>query len=179
MFVRHGKIDRVEPNELLTDLFARVDEHVRNAVVGLGADALVTPPAPDTNTIGWLVWHLSRVQDLHIAEILADEQVWMSDDWAARFGVSASPDNHGYGHSVAEMLTVRPDGVDALLGYYDAVATRTRQLLARTTATDLDRVVDQSWEPPVTLGVRLVSIADDCLQHAGQASYARGILERR
>ena len=39
-----------------------------------------------------------------------------------------------------------------------------------------DRVVDRTWDPPVTLGVRLVSILDDDTQHAGQAAYVRGLL---
>ena len=53
---------------------------------------------------------------------------------------------------------------------------RTRRLLEGLRETDLDRIVDKRWDPPVTLGVRLISIADDCLQHAGQAAYLRGLL---
>lgn len=66
-----------------------------------------------------------------------------------------------------------------LIEYYEAVAAKTRELLERTTPTDLDRVIDKRWNPPVTLGVRLVSIADDDLQHAAQAIYVRGLLDRR
>jgi hypothetical protein len=44
---------------------------------------------------------------------------------------------------------------------------------------DLARTVDDRWDPPVTLGVRLVSIADDSLQHVGQAAYLRGLLSAR
>ncbi len=43
---------------------------------------------------------------------------------------------------------------------------------------DLDRIVDRRWDPPVMMGVRLVSIADDSLQHVGQAAYVRGLLGR-
>ena len=78
-----------------------------------------------------------------------------------------------------EVTTIRPDGAKALLEYYDAVSELTRGFLATVTAKDLDRVVDTRWNPPVTLGVRLVSIADDEIQHAGQANYVRGILDRR
>jgi len=49
-------------------------------------------------------------------------------------------------------------------------------MLEGVTGTELDRIVDRRWDPPVTVGVRLVSVADDCLQHAGQAAYARGLL---
>jgi hypothetical protein len=63
-----------------------------------------------------------------------------------------------------------------LLAYLDAVDRRTRGFLETLTASDLDRIVDRRWDPPVTLGVRLVSIADDGLQHMGQAAYVRGLL---
>ncbi|MDP9462985.1 MAG: DinB family protein, partial [Actinomycetota bacterium] len=131
------------------------------------------------NPIGWLVWHLARGQDDQIAEILEQEQVWISGDWARRFGVAADPANTGYGHSEDDVMAIRPESAEALIEYYEAVATRTHGLLERTTPKDLDRIVDRNWDPPVTLGVRLVSIADDDIQHAGQASYVRGILERR
>ena len=63
-----------------------------------------------------------------------------------------------------------------LLEYLDAVAERTSTMLQDLVPADLDRIIDQSWDPPVTMGVRLVSIADDGLQHAGQAAYLRGLL---
>ena len=68
-------------------------------------------------------------------------------------------------------------GADLLLGYYDAVHERTLQYLGRIGEDDLDRIVDRRWDPPVTLGVRLVSVADDDIQHAGQAAFVRGVVE--
>jgi Protein of unknown function (DUF664) len=169
----------MELHELLIDLFNRIDEHVHEAVDGLDPEALITPPEPGANPIGWLVWHLTRVQDHHIAGVLDDEQLWVTGDWATRFGVAADAQNTGYGHSWKEVMAIRPDSAAVLIEYYEAVAARTRELLASTTPKDLDRIVDKRWNPPVTLGVRLVSIADDDIQHAAQASYVRGILDRR
>jgi uncharacterized damage-inducible protein DinB len=168
----------MEIHELLTDLFDRIPDHVRQAADGLDADALAATPAAGTNPIGWLVWHLTRVQDHHVADLLGEDQLWITGDWARRFGVEVDPHNTGYGHTADDVRTIRPDGPEALIEYYAAVAARTRAFLQTLTAEDLDRVVDRRWEPPVTLGVRLVSIADDDIQHAGQAAYLRGLLER-
>jgi hypothetical protein len=71
---------------------------------------------------------------------------------------------------------VRPEDPAVLLEYLDAVAEQTRPMLENLVADDLDRIVDRRWDPPVTMGVRLVSIADDSLQHLGQAAYVRGLL---
>jgi hypothetical protein len=170
------EVDTVESRDVIFELFDRIDQHVAQVVDGLDAEQLHWTPAPGTNSIGWLVWHLTRVQDSHVAEILHDEQVWVTGDHAARVGVDADPANSGYGHSAAEAAAIRPDGSGALLDYFEAVADRTRGLLESLDAERLDEIVDRRWDPPVTLGVRLVSIADDDIQHAGQAAYVRGLL---
>jgi uncharacterized damage-inducible protein DinB len=164
---------------LLTELFDRIDGHVTEAVDGLDASGLNETISPGTNSIGWLVWHLSRVQDHHVSELIGEPQVWTTSDWASRFGVEADPDNTGYGHDADDVASIRPEDAAALTEYYEAVAARTFGLLQRTTADDLDRVVDERWDPPVTLGVRLISVADDDIQHAGQAAFLRGLLDAR
>jgi Protein of unknown function (DUF664) len=168
----------MDVRDLLEDLLGRLDDHVPTVVDGLSAEQLAQAPAVGANSIGWLVWHLTRVQDVYVAELFGGDEVWTSGRWPARFGLAADPDNTGYGHTPEEVAQVRPDGTDALLGYYDAVRARTREVLATLEPTALDRIVDRRWNPPVTLGARVVSIADDSLQHVGQAAYVRGLLER-
>jgi len=166
----------VEPNEILIEVFGRVAEHVSNAVDGLDAEQLAASPVPGSNPIGWLIWHLTRVEDGHIAELLDEEQLWVIGSYAERIGVDPDPTNSGYGHTPEQVASIRPDGAAVLLEYFSDVAARTRAYLDGLGPADFDRVVDENWDPPVTLGVRLVSIADDEVQHGGQANYARGIL---
>ncbi|MFC7550865.1 DinB family protein [Plantactinospora sp. GCM10030261] len=168
----------MEARDLLLEVFDRLPGLVREAVRTLSAEQLRQPPGPGANTVGWLVWHLTRVQDSHVAEVLDAEQVWLTSDWADAFGRTADPADTGFGHSAAEVAALAPRDADALVGYHEAVAARTRDFLAGLTPADLDRVVDENWDPPVTLGVRLASVADDDLQHVGQAAYARGLIER-
>ncbi|MEU4470556.1 DUF664 domain-containing protein [Micromonospora sp. NPDC023888] len=167
----------MDVSDLLTEAYDRLPDLVRAAVDGLRPEHLHWAPGPGANSIGWLVWHLTRVQDHHVADLLDTDQVWVSGDWAGRFGLTADPDDTGYGHSAAQVEAVRPESAQALVDYYEAVASRTASLLAGLRPADLDRVVDESWDPPVTLGVRLVSIAEDDLQHVGQAAYVRGLID--
>jgi uncharacterized damage-inducible protein DinB len=166
-------------NEVFLELYGRIPDLVRAAVDGLSPGELASPPAPGANTVGWLVWHLARVQDEHIAEVAGRPQVWQEGDWAQRFGLDAGTTETGYGWSSEQVAGLRPESAEALVAYYDAVAEGTTAFLAGLTDADLDRVVDESWDPPVTLGVRLVSVADDDLEHVGQAAYVRGLLTAR
>ena len=166
----------MDPSDLLLEIYGRIPPLAEAAVGGLDADQLTWAPSPEANSIGWLVWHLTRVQDHHVAELLASDQLWVSGPWAKRCGLEPDPTNTGYGHHPDEVHSVRPENAGVLLDYLAAVDARTTVMLEGLSAADLDRVVDRRWVPPVTMGVRLVSIADDCLQHVGQAAYVRGLL---
>mgnify|MGYP001000165256 CR=1 FL=1 len=161
---------------VLHELYGRIPGEVRRAVDGLTAERLVVRPAPEANTIAWLVWHLARVEDHHVSELLGTGQLWATGEWASSFGLAPDADDTGYGHDPEDVARVRPVSVEALLAYADAAQARAVAYLGTLTGDDLDRVVDERWDPPVTLGVRLVSIADDAIQHAGQAAYVRGLL---
>lgn len=167
----------MQTNAVLLELYGRIPPLVRDIAEGMPAGKLVERPGPGANTVGWLLWHLARVQDHHVSELMGSEQVWVSGDWAGRFGLEPDPDNTGYGHSSDEVSQVRPADGDAIVGYLDAVQARTISLLEGLSDGDLDRIVDRRWDPPVTMGVRLVSVADDSLQHIGQAAYVKGLLK--
>jgi hypothetical protein len=162
--------------DLLLELYGRIPPLARQAVEGVELARLTESPARGTNHIAWLLWHLARVQDVHIAEILEAEQVWTTGDWPPRFGLGADASDTGFGHTSADVSSIRPESPAVLLDYLDAVDRRTRSLLVGLSSEDLNRIVDRRWNPPVTLGVRLVSVADDCLEHVGQAAYVRGLL---
>jgi uncharacterized damage-inducible protein DinB len=169
----------VDAREVLADAFDRLPELVRSAVDGLTPEELHWVPAAGANSVGWLVWHLTRIQDDHVADLMGAEQVWVRDEWASHFGLDPASGDTGYGHSAAQVGQVRPESAEALVGYFDAVAARTSEFLRGLSAKDLDRVVDERWEPPVTLGVRLISVLNDDDQHVGQAAYVRGLVKAR
>ncbi len=168
----------MEANEVLIESFGRVAEHVHDVLDGIDEAWLTRTPVVGVNPIGWLVWHIARGQDVQIAMLGDGAQEWVEGDWAPRFGLGPDPWNMGYGHTPAQVAEVRPESAQVLLDYYDAVWARTKAVLANVTPSDLDRVVDENFDPPVTMGVRLVSIVDDDVQHAGQARYLRGLFER-
>ena len=159
--------------------FLNIREFAGDVLDGLPDDALTWRVDPDANTIAWLIWHLTRIQDDHVAHLAGTDQVWVEDGWAERFGVEPGDMGVGYGDSSEDVAAIRPSAATDLADYLDAVTGRTLAYLADVDdATEWERIVDRSWDPPVTAAVRLSSVIADDLQHVGQAAYVRGLFER-
>ncbi len=169
----------METNEMLADAFGRIVEEFETAVAGLTSDELAFRADPEANSIAWLTWHATRVQDDHVSALAQREQAWIEDEFQQRFGMDLEASDIGYGHTPAEVAAVQPDDPAILVDYLRAVTERTLAYLSGVDATELDRIIDRNWDPPVSVGVRLVSVIDDSIQHAGQALYVRGMIERR
>ena len=159
----------------MKDAFGRIVESGTAAVDGLTPDQLTHRVGPEANTIAWLVWHTARVQDDHIAEVAGTDQVWTGQGFAEKFGLPFDDQATGYGHSSEQVGQVVATA-EQLTAYLTATHEATLAFLDRVGEDDLDRVVDERWDPPVTLGVRLVSVVNDNTQHVGQAAYVRGLL---
>ena len=166
-------------SDLLADAFGRIRGVVHEVVGGLSPEQLTFRPDRQANSIAWLIWHLTRVEDDHVAGAAQVSQVWTADGWAARFGLPFDDDATGYGQDGDAVAAVRVPSGELLTDYHDAVYTEAVRYVQRVTDADLGRIVDERWDPPVTLGVRLISVISDGLQHAGQAAYVRGLAERR
>jgi hypothetical protein len=164
--------------DLLIDAFERVRDGVHPAVNGLSTEDLTFRPDDQSNSIAWLVWHLTRIQDDHLAGLEGSDQSWTANGWAERFALPLDASDTGYGHGPEDVARVTADA-ESLLGYFEDVHAKTIAYLRTLNEDDFARVVDKGWDPPVTLMVRLISVIADDLQHVGQAAYVRGIVQRR
>ena len=165
--------------DVFVDAFGRVRDSVHATVAGLTQDQLAYRVDPTANSIAWLVWHLARVQDDHVADAVGHEQVWTADGWHERYGLPFAASDIGYGHDADEVAELGRTPAKLLSDYYDAVHKQTIRYVTDLKAADLSRIVDERWDPPVTLGVRLVSVVNDDLQHVGQAAFVKGVVLRR
>lgn len=168
----------MQATDVLMDALERVRQRVGATVDGLDREALAWRPDPGANSIAWLVWHLTRVQDDHMSEIAGHGQAWVLEGWAERFSLPTDYSDTGYGHSPQQVAAITPEGPE-LREYHEQVAEQTQRYLRHVDTADFQRIIDRSYDPPVTVGVRVVSVIGDTLQHVGQAAYVRGLFERR
>ena len=165
--------------DVLQDAFGRIDEEVRRTLDGLSAEQLIFRPSEQANSIGWLAWHLTRVQDDHMSDLAGRTQAWTADGWHARFGRPANAEDTGFGARPADVAALQPPSSAVLVDYFAAVHQRTLEYVRTLEPADLDRELDEHWDEPVTVGVRIVSVIADDLQHVGQMAYIRGLIEDR
>ena len=165
--------------DLLLDAFARVAEELPGLLEGLRGDEIDYQPDLEANSLGWMVWHLARVEDDHLAGVAGTAQVWTEQGWARRFALPYPEDDIGYGHSPSDVAAFSVLDIHLLSGYYAAVHARTREIVSGLSDADFDRIVDRRFDPPVTAAVRLVSVVNDVSQHLGRVAYLRGLVMRR
>jgi len=166
----------MEWHDLLADGYGRVFELLESVLRGPTKDDLNWQPRQDCNSIGWLTWHLTRQQDAQIASLMGEEQLWTNDDWYSKFNRLPDPKDTGFGHTPEQISAFESPDAETLLEYQRAVLDRSKRYFLTLSKTDLDRELDEPWFQPLPkLGVRLVSIMEDSLLHAGQAAYIRGL----
>jgi hypothetical protein len=169
----------MEWRELIVDGFDRLPDLAGDALAGVRAADLDWPPGPGRNPLGWTVWHLTRVEDGQIADLMGEPDLWTRDGWHRKFDRPPDHEDSGYGHTARQVAAFRSPSAKVQLDYLRAATERTKQYLARLSPSDLDRVLDEPGPDPATVGVRLLSILADCHQHAGEAAYIRGLIRAR
>ena len=168
----------MEWQQLIIDGYGRVQEILERALNGLTAEDLNELPKPDCNSMGWLAWHLTRVQDHHFADLIGEEQLWVKAGWHAKFNRPPNPKDIGFGHSPEDVAAFKAPDAATLLEYHRAVLERSKRYINSISAAELDKELNEPWFQPLpTIGVRLISVMSDNLQHAGQVAYVHGLLK--
>lgn len=167
----------MEASDILIDAAQRSLHSVEQVLGGISAQTLHTRPNGQGNSIAWLVWHSARQMDAQLAHLRGGEQEWVTGDWASALGVDRGPHESGFGDDVNDVASIQVVDPSLLQAYLRTCVEAFVAYLASQSAQDLDTVIDTSWDPPVTAGVRMVSIIDDAVAHLAQAAYARGLID--
>ena len=165
----------MEWQELICDIYERISQVMEKALDGLGVDDLNQQPNPDSNSMGWLAWHLTRVQDRAISSLIGEEQLWIKDKWASKFNRSGDPQDFGLRHSSEDLAAFKSPDVKTHLAYHRSVLEQTKRFIISLSESDLDRKVTHPVYP--TVRAHVVGTISDNLQHAGQIAYVRGLLK--
>lgn len=168
---------RMTANDILIDL-ARRPMQSAEALRPLLTPGLLNAHPHHPNSIAWLLWHAAREIDEQLAVISGETPLWITEGFNERFALEVEANEIGYGHTPEQARAVVVTDPDLLLEHLTAVTDALVAFISRLDDAELGRIVDDSWDPPVTLAVRLVSMASDASEHVGQAAYIAGMGER-
>lgn len=157
--------------EILINAFGYIPGALEGTLSGLTDDDLNWQPRLDCSSIGWLAWHLTRVEDSQIAFLMGKEQLWTAEGWHARFNRLSDSRDTGFGHTPEQVAEFKSPDIQILLDYSKAVFERVKGYFLSMSESDLDR----EFEAGKKVGWRLTSVLEDCFQHTGQMGYVRGL----
>ncbi|MBN1177477.1 MAG: DinB family protein [Dehalococcoidales bacterium] len=167
--------------QLIAEVYRRMSREYENVLDGLTLGDLHKRPAPDANTIGWLLWHTARSYDRTLGDVMYGEQLWTKEGWYRKFNRSSDPDDTGYRHNFEEVGNLRIPDIRTLIDYQRAVIKASIEYVEKLTEEELDRECPLSTHPGTTasVGRRIIGNINDCYQHLGQAAYVRGLIQKQ
>ena len=129
----------------------------------------------ESNSMGWLVFHMNRIVDRFVNTWCQDApQLWAKDGWHQKFGLDDDDNNTGQGWTKEQVADWQLPPRDTLIGYYEAVKTAARDYLQSLSASDFERQLNLPPRPVASIGNFLgVLVFDNCV-HGGQIAHLRG-----
>ena len=166
----------------LTEFVIRVldDVHseLQQTLDGMDLEQLMWRPAPQSNSMAWIAWHIARLQDARAETLSGDEQLWISGGWHARFGLHPGPGNSGRGHSDDDVNAVRPESAECLGEYTSAAHAYLRRYIAELPDVEATTLVTGS-SGDSSVSALVFRAVHGGLAHVGQLMYVRGLVEKR
>lgn len=163
-------------NDFIADALEKETGFLMAALDGLSPAEMAWQPAPDANSIGWMLWHMVRVEDMWI-QFFAQFQpeLWESAGWHEKFGLPTR--DNGFGHTADQVNNFPPLDWPEFLRYRTAVRAATLAYLNTLTPADL-ATVPRERRPEMSLGAMFRQIIGELYQHTGQIAYLRGLQGR-
>ena len=172
--------ERVGVNQVIVGLLERATNQIKLATDGATDEQLYYRPTSNANSIAWLVWHLSRLQDLISSSLSGEAEVWHTDRWVEQFALAPDLPNEatGWGDSAEQVAAFRVER-GTLFGYMEAAHRVAKERVARLTPAQLEQTVAWGTAETPLLGPAwrvLITLLNDSIQHAGQINYIRGLV---
>jgi len=163
----------VDLNQFIIALVEAAYRSIKQATDDLTDEQLYYQPTAESNSMAWLVWHLSRWRDFISASLSDEPQIWVSAGWARRCGI---PDERtGLGDTPAQVTAFRVERA-VLFGYVEAAHQRTVGRVAALTPTQLEQSITSYTGEKRPAWRALAGVCGDSAQHTGQIAYLRGLM---
>ncbi len=164
--------EHVDLNRFIVDRLDAAYRWIESLSEGITDEQFYYQPTDDSNSIAWLVWHLSRWRDRISASVTGEAQVWISDGWAQRFGMDE--ERTGLGDTPELVASFRVPR-DQVLGYAAAAHRAIVERVLKITPEQFDQPVESLYGDLRPAWRVLAGVIGDSTEHVGQINYLRGM----
>lgn len=161
-------------NEFIEDALNKEHDFLMEAAKDLTPEELAWRPGPEANPIGWILWHMLRVEDMWV-QFFAQHQpeLWERDGWHQKFGLPTR--DNGFGHTAEQVANFPALDRDELLSYGGAVRSGTLEYLRGLTPQEFD-AIPRERRPDMSVALMFRQIIGELFQHQGHIAYIKGLL---
>ena len=161
-------------NEFIVDALEKEQESLSEAVGDLTPEELAWRAGPEANPIGWILWHMLRVEDMWFQFFIQRRnEIWERESWHEKFGLPTR--DNGFGHTSEQVAGFPALDLQELLRYGEAVRRATLEYLETLSPEDYD-AVPREQRPEMTVGAIFRQIVGELYQHQGHIAYLKGLL---
>jgi hypothetical protein len=176
----------MELKEFIEQVLSDYRSRFLRAIEGLSPEELAWQSNPNANSMAFIVWHVSRVEDRWLQRFAQEAQeVWIRDGWSEKTGIAEQGTGIGYtAEQLAQFPLVKGEN---LRQYFEAVGIETTTFLKglehkdfdfapeREPAPDRPRALSNPAFAGCTIGRMFRQLVAEFNQHLGQIQYIRGL----
>ncbi len=161
----------------IEESLTKQQESLLQEVQDLTPTELAWRAGPKANPIGWMLWHMVRVEDMWIQFFAQKKpELWESQGWHKKFNLPTR--DTGFGHTPEQVATFPVLNLKELLAYSDAVRASTLDYL-RNLSPEAFAVIPREKRPEMSMGSIYRQIIGELYQHLGQIAYLKGLVRAR
>ena len=161
-------------NEFIEDAFDKEHGFLMEAVQDLTPDELAWRAGPEANPMGWILWHMIRVEDMWFQFFIQRPlEIWERAGWHEKFGLPTRA--NGFDHTLEQVTSFPNLDLAELLSYGEAVRAGTLSYLKGLTPEDF-AAVPREPRPEMSVGAVFRQVIGELYQHQGHISYLKGLV---
>ncbi len=145
--------------------------YLTEALDGLTQEEAAWSPGVECNSITFILWHLSRVEDFFVNRVIQrQKELYEAENWQEKLGTPVK----AYQYTVEELQAWPAPKLEVLREYANSVREKTLALIQSIPPEKLSELARPD-RPPDTIGGILGRISTEIAMHVGQIAYLRGV----
>ncbi|MDY6892490.1 MAG: DinB family protein [Chloroflexota bacterium] len=165
-------------NEFIEQTLKMAQRGLRKSVEDLNPGELEWKPGPESNPVGFILWHMARAEDAMINSIArgGQPQLWETEKWHEKSGMSADANDTGLMYTAEQVASFKIPELSVLLDYQDAVRGQSLEYVRGMEPANFEEKVQFPFGPEITKGRMFTMLISEVYQHWGQIAYLRGLM---